>query len=118
MNNENEELMQRGFEQQTQQLLNQHADSLPAAVTAQLNISRGRALSSKKSHRQRWVLATAFSSALLAVLLLNQPMNEQMIDMSLVSLELAADPQLLEELEFIYWLSELEQESTQSPERS
>ncbi|TQV84921.1 DUF3619 family protein [Aliikangiella coralliicola] len=93
-------------EDQVNQALDDSIENLSPEIRRRLNQARIDAVAQKQKSRPLWKLASAFSF-LLAITLgwqfWSAPNEEPMESFAEVYQE---DPELLEELEFVYWMAE------------
>lgn len=89
-------------------------ENMSPALQQELARRRQQALfGEKKSNSYWWMPAVAFSSVLFAVVMLNnQEQSEQLLVLEQANvMEISSeDPEMLSDLEFVYWLSQQDEQ--------
>jgi len=94
------------LEQRSGRLLDHSLTELPNDVNAQLNIARTNALNHRQHKRPVYWAITCAISVFGLVSMMQYQSDAQAEPINMLSAELTADPQMLEQLAFSYWLSE------------
>ncbi len=108
--------MPKPIESQANAALNKRVEQIDSNIEQQLAVIRQQALTqtlAPEKPKAWWLtgatLATALSALLIAVVLFPQWQEANMqnsITTMLAQNEMAEDPELLDDMEFIYWLSQ------------
>lgn len=94
------------IEEQVNQALDDSVENLSPDVRRKLNQIRMQALQPKRSLSPFWKLSGAVSFVLMLALALQFNRVEKDEPITFFSAVLEEDPEMLNELEFIYWLAE------------